>query len=274
MSCASCTWSRFNCHVFCCPCVNFGACIDLLNFFHTYINTYRRRRFCQCVTMLLAASSTLLYVSAFWPCCSGLKAHLCDAAMPCRLYWMNPLNYATKAIIINEFTASKLQKNSLLHAVCKGPHGQNWLPGLATPCPSYLPEPDTKACLPAWLSPVNVLVSITSSLICKFVTFLQPDTHALADPIRLTMLTVSQLSPAAVLTSSAWLCCRSLARRQAVPLRTGHIPSQYTDSGGWHPASVVSDHPLLVVLAGYWGLPGIHLLAQPAYPCSSDHTAT
>ena len=149
VSCASCTWSRFNCHVFCCPCVNFGACIDLLNIFHTYINTYRRRRFCQCVIMLLAASSTLLYVSAFWPCCSGSKAHLCDAAMPCRLYWMNPLNYATKAIIINEFTASKLQKNSPLHAVCKLAHGQNWLPGLATPCPSYLPEPDTEACLPA-----------------------------------------------------------------------------------------------------------------------------
>ncbi len=54
-----------------------------------------------------------------------VSVHLIDAAMPCRLYWMNPLNYATKAIIINEFTASKLQKNSSMHAVCDFAHGQN-----------------------------------------------------------------------------------------------------------------------------------------------------
>ena len=50
--------------------------------------------------------------------------HLVDAAMPCRLYWMNPLNYATRAMIVNEFTASKLQNNSPLHAVCDFAYGQ------------------------------------------------------------------------------------------------------------------------------------------------------
>ncbi len=38
---------------------------------------------------------------------------------------MNPLNYATKALLINEFTASKLPKNSPLHAVCDLAYGQH-----------------------------------------------------------------------------------------------------------------------------------------------------
>ena len=31
---------------------------------------------------------------------------------PCRIYWMNPLQYITRGILINEFTAGKLLKCS------------------------------------------------------------------------------------------------------------------------------------------------------------------
>ena len=53
-------------------------------------------------------------------------------------------------------------------------------------------------------------------------------------------------------------CCRPLAGRQAVPLRSGPIPRQLSDSGGWRHAPDLPVHPLLVVLAGHWGDDRLH----------------